>query len=268
MDSLAPLIRFLTPEMERPDMYGWFHLLFFALSIIAAILLCRHVKPSEKNVRIVLLVTAITVIVMEIYKHFVYSFEINDAGKVVFDYPWYIFPWQFCSTPMFFGLFAGLTKGKVHRALCAYLSTYALFAGASVMFYPSTVFISLVGINIQTMVCHGSMITVGVYLLYTQYVENKHKTMLRALPVFIGAVAVAAILNEIAYRVGLLETDNFNMFFISPYQDPHLPVYSLVQQYVPFPWCLGLYILGFTAAGYILLLIAMGIRELLTKKNA
>ena len=114
----------------------------------------------------------------------------------------------------------------------------------------------------------GMILRVSVYLLYTQYVKNEHKTILHALPVFIGAVTVAAILNEIAYRVGLLETENFNMFFISPYQDPHLPVYSLVQQYVPFPWCLGLYVLGFTAAGYILLLIAMGIRKLFTKKTA
>jgi hypothetical protein len=84
--------------------------------------------------------------------------------------------------------------------------------------------------------------------------------------VFAVFVALAVVLNEIAFYTGLLETETFNMFYISPHCDPHLPVYSLVQQVVPFPWCLALYILGFTAAAYIMLLIGMGIRALGNKK--
>ena len=33
-------LRILDFKMEKPEPYGWFHLLFFALSIIAAIILC------------------------------------------------------------------------------------------------------------------------------------------------------------------------------------------------------------------------------------
>jgi hypothetical protein len=58
------------------------------------------------------------------------------------------------------------------------------------------------------------------------------------------------------------------MFYISPYCDPSLPVYSIVQQYVPYPWCLILYIAGFTAAAYIVLLGAMGIQKLATRKKS
>ena len=135
------------------------------------------------------------------------------------------------------------------------------------MVYPTTVFISTIGINLQTMICHGSMITVGIYLFATGYVPLKHKTVLKAIPVFAVTVGLAAIMNEVAYQAGLLETETFNMFFISPYCDPSLPVYSLVQQFVPFPWCLVLYILGFTAAAYLVLLIAMGVATLLKKKQ-
>ena len=55
------------------------------------------------------------------------------------------------------------------------------------------------------------------------------------------------------------------MFFISPYSAPHLPVYSLVQGVVPFPLCLLIYILGFTLAAYIMLLIAMGVKAIAVK---
>ena len=76
------------------------------------------------------------------------------------------------------------------------------------MFYPTTVFIDTIGINIQTMICHGSMIWIGVYLLATGYVKVEHKTVVRAIPVFAVCVALAAISNEIAHLAGLLETED------------------------------------------------------------
>lgn len=110
------------------------------------------------------------------------------------------------------------------------------------------------------MICHGSMITVGIYLLGSGYVKTEYKTILKAIPVFIACVLLASIMNEIAYFGGLLETEAFNMFFISPHCDPSLPVYSLVQSVVPYPWCLFIYVAGFSAASYIILLIAKVIK--------
>ena len=135
------------------------------------------------------------------------------------------------------------------------------------MLYPSTVFIDTIGINIQTMVCHGTMISIGVYLLYSGHVKIAWKTLLRAVVVFAVLVCMAAIMNEVAYRAGLLETEDFNMFFISPYSAPHLPVYSLVQGVVPFPGCLIIYIAGFTAAAGLILLIAKGVAALRHRKK-
>ena len=263
MSFWQSLLSFLDTSMETPLPYGVFHICFFLLSFLAAIPLCRYPRnPSDTHVRRVVWVTALIVALLEIYKQINYSFSYETG--ISYDYQWYAFPFQFCSTPMYVGLLAGIIKkGKVHESLCAYLATYSVFAGLSVMAYPVSVFISTVGINLQTMICHGSMITVGIYLLYTGYVPLKHKTILKAMPVFAANVALAVILNEIAYRSGLLERETFNMFFISPYCEPHLPVYSLVQQLVPFPFCLILYILGFTAAAYLVLLAAMGIAALL-----
>ena len=256
------VLALLDTSMTVPQPYGWFHVLFFILSFVAAIPLCRFPqKPSDDHVRWVVWVTAAVVALLEVYKQINYSFSYENG--ISYDYQWYAFPFQFCSTPMYVGLLAGIfKKGKVHGSLCAYLATYALFAGLSVMVYPVSVFISTIGINIQTMICHGSMITIGIYLFYTGYVPLKHKTILKALPVFAVTVGMAAIMNEIANQTGLLERETFNMFFISPYCEPSLPVYSLVQAHVPFPFCLFLYILGFTAAAYIVLLLAMAIAKL------
>ena len=265
MSFWQSLLAFLDTSMETPPAFGWFHLMWLAISFLALIPLLRFPKQqSEDHVRRVVLTTAIVVIVLEIYKQINYSFSYADG--IVFDYQWYAFPFQFCSTPMYIGLLAGLTKkGKLHDSLCAYLATYAVFAGAAVMIYPNDALVNTIGINIQTMICHGSMITIGIYLYATGHVKLSHKTVLKAMPVFAVTVSMAAVMNEIAYRVGLLETETFNMFYISPYCDPHLLIYKDVQAVVPFPWSLVIYILGFTAAAYIILLLAMGIGAVIRK---
>ena len=259
---MEEILRFLDARMTQPVPYGWFHILSLVLTAAVTVLLCRFGKNWDK--RKVVLNTAILVAILEVYKQINFSFSYQDG--ITFDYQWYAFPFQFCSTPMYIGLLAGLWKrGKVHDAACAYLATYAVFAGVCVMLYPVTVFVPQIGINIQTMICHGSMIVIGVYLLYTGYVKPAHKTILKAIPVFVVCVGMAVVMNEIAHASGLLERETFDMFFISPYGTPSLPVYSLVQNVVAFPWCLVIYILGFSLAAYIMLLLAMGIAKLAKK---
>lgn len=258
------VLRILDTKMTQPTLYGWFHIVSLLLTAAATVALCRWGKQCSP--RRVVLITAVIVTALEIYKQINFSFSYQNG--IAFDYQWYAFPFQFCSTPMYVGLLGGLTKkGKLHSAACAYLATYAVFAGVCVMLYPSTVFTPVVGINIQTMVCHGSMVVIGVYLLHCGYVKAEHKTILKAAPVFAVCVGLACVMNEIACRTGLLETETFDMFFISPYGTPSLPVYSLVQNAVPFPWCLIIYVAAFTAAAYLMLLIAMGIKTLAKKKT-
>jgi len=265
MNFWVKLQQICETEMPRPGNYGWFHLLFFALSIIAGILLCvTHKKGDDRRVRRAVFVTGVIVILLEVFKMFVYSFVIGD--QLVWDFQWYVFPWQFCSMPMYVSLLTGVfRKGKIHNSLMAFLATYAVFAGLCVMFYPNDVFIGEIGVNIQTMICHGSMLTIGIYLYGSGYVKTEHKTILRAIPVFAVAVGMAALLNEVVYKSGILGDETFNMFFISPYFDGTLPVYSSVQAVVPFPWCLFIYIAVFSAAAYVMLLGAMGIKKLACK---
>ena len=68
-------------------------------------------------------------------------------------------------------------------------------------------------------------------------------------------------MNEAAHLIGITEEETFNMFFISPHEDPSLPMYSLVQGVVPYPFCLFLYFGGFSLAAYLVLLGAMGVRK-------
>lgn len=258
MSFWAKVLEILDARMTEPELYGWFHWMSLALTILVTIFMCWWGRKHGKRcVRRMILWTSLIVILLEIYKQINFSFE-YAAGVVTFDYEWYAFPFQFCSTPMYVGVLAGLTRrGKFHDDLSAYLATYSIFAGVCVMLYPSTVFTETIGINIQTMVCHGVMIAMGVCMLYTRYVKSEHRTILQAIPVFAVGVVAAVLMNELANHVGLLENESFNMFQISPYCDPSLPVYSEVQKVMAFPWCLIVYVAIFSLAAYIILLISI-----------
>ena len=268
MEFWINVLKVLNTQMPKPTGFGAFHIAFLAAMLLSTVYLCVFRKnDSADRVRKVVLISAIVVIVLEVYKLVNYSFSYAD-GKITYDFQWYAFPFQFCSTPMYVGLLAGIIKkGKVHNALCAYLATFAIFAGLAVMIYPGDVFTETAGINIQTMICHGTMLPIGAYLYATGHVKLEHKTILKALCIFAVTVGIAMILNEVAHMSGLLNTESFNMFYISPYQDPHLPVYSNVQAVVPYPLSLIIYIAGFTAAAYIMLLGAMAIRRLAAGKK-
>ncbi|MBQ9762239.1 MAG: YwaF family protein [Oscillospiraceae bacterium] len=257
------VLRILDADMTEPQPYGAFHLIVFALSIAIGIGLGLWHKKNgtPERVRHIVLGTSVLVILLEVYKLINFSFSYENG--ITFDFAWDAFPWQFCSTPMYVGLLAGLTrKGKLHESLCAYLATYALFAGLIVMIIPTSIFIETIGINIQTSICHGSMISIAIYLMYSGYVKVENKTILKAIPVFAVAILVAMILNEVGHMTGLTEEHYFNMFYFSRHEDPHLPIYSLVQPLVPYPVSLIIYIGGFTLAAYLMLVGAMGIRKL------
>ena len=263
MAFLRELLALLNTQMDSvPQPWGVFHIVSLVLSVFAGLALCWWMKkPTQKQVRRVVLVVSLVVILLEVYKQINMTFRVS-GDTIESSYPWYIFPWQFCSTPMYIGLLGALTRKRIHRACCAYLASFSLFAGLAVMVYPVSVFIGTLGINIQTMVCHGSMITIGMWLLGTGYVQLEKKTMLRSALVFAVMVGIAVILNEWAYRVGIAPEHFFNMFYVSPYCDPHLPVYSLVQPLVPFPWSLVIYILGFSVAACVPLLLAFVLKRL------
>ena len=266
MNFFEKLLRIFDYQMTTPGLFGWFHFMWIALVILGSFGLCRLHKKKALCVPNVLLAVSVLVILLEVYKQINYSFSYEDGVK--FDYQWYAFPFQFCSTPMYIGLLAGIIrKGKLHDALCAYLATFSVFAGVCVTVYPGDVFVGTMGINIQTMICHGSMIVLGVYLFYSGHVKAQWKTLLKAACVFAVCVCLATVMNELAHSTGLLERETFNMFYISRHCEPHLPVYSSVQNVLAFPWCLAVYILGFSAAAAIMLMIAMGVCKVAARKK-
>lgn len=267
MNILEGVIVALSGEFpETPKPYGWFHLLCFTLTIALIIVACIWGrKLSDKGFRRVLILVSISLMLFELYKQLQFSFNIDDG---TWEYGWYYFPFQFCSVPMYVMFLAGVTKGKVHEYLCAFLATFAVIGGLITMFYPTTVFISTIGICIQTMYWHGMLMVIGVLCWANGRAKFEHKTVLKGAVVFAIVVLLAMVMNIIWNYTGDIERYSFNMFYISPYMNSGLPVLGDLWSAVPYVVFLPLYIIGFTICAYIIVLIAKVIHRLTHRRKS
>lgn len=255
------IIASLQGRMERPHMFSGFHLLFLGLLIAACVLVVwRRKTLTDKTIDLVMWISATVMILFEVYKQLVFSYQ----GDGTWHYEWYIFPFQFCSTPMYVMLVGALVKNKTVKNACrAFMATYGLFGGATVMVYPEIVFNSMIGINIQTMIHHGLMFVVGVMLYVSGAVKATPKSTFRAIPVFLILIVTAIILNLAVYpSIADQEAQAFNMFYISPYFPCELPLLMDIQKIVPYPVFLLIYVLGFTGIAFLMPTIALGISKL------
>lgn len=268
MNLWVKLFDFFDLEMTTPTNYGWFHLLWIAIIIAISVLLCSKFKDSDDKIfRKIVLITWIVMVVLEIYKQLIFSLSHN--GEVfTWDYQWYAFPFQFCSSPLY-GLpfIAFLPSGRVRDAFISFFAYFSLFAGVAVFLYPNDVFISTIGINIQTMVHHGAQIFIGVFLIARNRKSLTHKFFLSGVTVFAAFVIVAMILNVSVHNMllsaGIDET--FNMFYVSPYFDCTLPVLSSIDAILPYPVFACVYVFGFTIVAMIIYFISRGVVRIIEK---
>lgn len=258
MKQLIDILVILDSRMQRPGIYGPFHLIAFALTLIIAAAMCIGLKNvRDRAFRRIMFVFWLILLLFETYKQINFSFNYN-AGDPYWDYQWYAFPFQSCSAVLYVLPFIFLSRqgSAVRRAACSYLSFYSFFAGFAVMFYPSTVFTDVIGINIQTMVWHGSQIIIGRYLIAYNRRELNFRYFASGIPVFLILLAVATALNLIAPR---FTSETFNMFFISPYFPSTLPILSIVWEKAPWPVFMLIYIIGFTLSAFLVYSIARAI---------
>ena len=265
MIFLNRLMALLNGDMNRPIPYqsfadSWFHYLALVLVVLATVVAVTRLKRGDdRGIRHFVLGVALVMIVLEIYK------QLNFSYTNSWNYRWYAFPFQFCSTPMYVALMAGLLKkGKIQDALYAFLATFGLFAGVAVMVIPHDVFVTTTGINIQTMIHHGSMAVMGVALLARQ-VKLEHRVILGATAVFSITLIMAMGLN--AWHNTFIQEGTFNMFFINPRFGTHLPILSIIYDLVPYPLFLIIYTVGFGLVAYLMLLIGMGVSKVTVKRQ-
>lgn len=263
MNTLEKIVAFMQSEMKKPTLLGGAHLFWLAMAVLGIVVVCLTCKNlSDKKFRMILLIVGASLLTLEVFKQLNFAY---DAETDVWDYAWKQFPFQFCSVPMYVMVaVACLKEGKVRDCLCSFLATFGLFAGMIVLFYPATVLSEIIFRFSQSMIHHSAMLIVGVLMFVSGKVKIEHKTVLKALPVFVTCVVLAFTMNIIHHASG--NTDSFNMFYIGPYSSCDIPILSIIGEAMKidsdklhignFGFAF-IYIVGFSIAAYVILLLAM-----------
>lgn len=265
MNFIEQLLYFFELKLdEAPGNYGRLHVSFLIMVIALTVFLCiKYKDASDKKLRQVLLPIWLTMVVLEIYKNIHMSVSFSGM-TATWEYPPYIFPFQFCSTPLYvlpFVIF--LKEGKFRDACLAFSCTFALFAGLAVYAYPGGIFVRDITISIQSLTHHGLQVVSGILIFVHSRKRMNIFFFIKGVICFAALVCVAMALNFIGPKF----TDRtFNMFYISPFFRSSLPLLHEIYPLVPYPVFLVIYLFGFTAAGAIVFYSGKGIVRLSTKR--
>ena len=261
LDLLAPIFEW---SMPRPVSYvsweaSWFHYITFGFIILFAVLLAKFYKdkPSEQIYRLIFVVG----ILMVIFEGLRQLYFVWQSGGI---YPWYVFPFQFCSTPIYIGVIIRFVPTKIKDAFVLYLGSFSLLAGILVMLMPNDIYLDSVYINFQTTFQHGAMVILGAIAI----VRVKHVNIRR----FIGPIVIFSIFLVLAVILNTLHnefinTPTFNMFFINPRYGTSLPVFIDIYPLVPYLVFLMIYVFGFSFGAYLIIAINNTIRFWLASLN-
>jgi uncharacterized membrane protein YwaF len=250
-------------------MYGWFFFMWIGIMVIECVLLLPvAAKRNRKTTDRVVLVYGLIMLAAEIYKQIFFTVEMGE-------YPWNLFPWQFCSVPMFAAVIAPLLPhGKVKDAIYRFLAFFGLIAGIMTIAIPEGFYWDYVTITCHSFFWHTSIVIIGLYLIiangYAKSIKSFFREWLGSAAVYTVAIAVALILDVVwgGWLRNAVKTElTFNMFYISPFYTSSLPVFRDIQPRVPYPVFLFLYVLAFCLGAAAVWFCAFGIRKLFGKRK-
>ena len=235
---MEEIIHFLQGTMEEPEVISWFHFIALIPIIALAILIPLLFKNAEEKVyKRILLIFWIVLMVLEVFKQLIKSYHYGDPSY--WEYSVRDFPFSICSMVYFFIpiiLFVDKEKHpKIMDAATGYLCLITLAAGIVVCVYTKMATSTLIYINIQTFIHHGSQVILGVFIFVWNRKNITIKTFYRSLIAF-AITAVIAIIINVAFYPRFI-----NMFFINPTRITNLPVGDIVQEKAGYP----VYLIGF-----------------------
>ena len=229
---MEDFIHFLQGRMEEPEVISWFHFIALIPIIALAILIPLFFRNTEeKTYKRILFIFWIALIILEIFKQLIKSFYYGNPSY--WEYSIRDFPFSVCSMVYYFIPIILFDKKEKHPkivdAATGYLCLICLTAGIVVCIYTKMATSTLIFINIQTFIHHGSQVVLGVFI----YVWNRKnvtiKTVYRSLIAF-AITAVIAIIINVAFYPRFI-----NMFFINPTRITNLPVGNIVQEKAGYP---------------------------------
>lgn len=250
---------------EAPKPWGGYHLAWIAFVLgMTMIFILLFSDSSDKATRIIIATAWAVMLTFELLK----QFECNTsvAGeKIKFAYNFGVFPYHFCSTPLYvLPLAAFMKEGNKRDTAIVFLSTFSVIGGLAVFIVPESVILGHVLVDFQSMLHHGIQIFIGLYLAsrYRRLLTREHFS--RATHAFLFMSYLAILLNAAIVDIlrVLGKSTSINLFFINPYQRYVPPALNgMGIENLPYPIFVAIYLSLFIALAYALMRVEKFITE-------
>lgn len=224
------------------EAFGVFHFVWLGVCILAAVAvgISAWRYATEHLTDRLVFCFGIAFFLLEWYKQLAYGLA-NDSGA----YSYSVFPFQFCSLPMYICLTAPMLGPRAKHTCYCFLALFGTVGGYLVMAYPnfppSSIFC------VHTMLWHTLMILLGAWLLVgTPCGKSFVRDFLPAAGVFLAVFAIAMVLNVLLYdRSG----GKINLFYMSPYHKTNYYIIGDAQRIWGWGASVVVYLLLFLFAG-------------------
>lgn len=214
----------------NPTAYGAFHILFLMLTVFGVALVFKFTHPNiNKKTKLTILITILVVMFLgELYKEYDYYRHGLTGIAVVNEFPWCTFPWQFCDTPVYILFLTLIIPSERFKKIgYTYLLCFGFIVGFAVMVSPSSAFTDRLFVSMQTMIHHGLMIVLSMFILRTK-IYGTFKDYKWASLILLSFIWVAFVLNIALHELsgGVIEC-----FYINPKIPTRFPVLDKIQQF-------------------------------------
>jgi len=236
----------LLRQWTKPEPFSVFHIVCIVIILGLAIgIVFINKKMNDKAYKYVILGIWITLLILEGLKQIVYSYD-YIGGKLIVNYKWSAFPFQFCSMPLYLLPFIVFLKDcKAKKRFELFAAIFFLMGGMAASIYPTFHFIIFP--CFQTMIHHGLMIVSAILIAVRNKNEFKFINLLQASLIFVGCFIIAIILQSVITSCIPASRDRINLFFISWYLPPPDIVGKWVWQHVPYWAYFILYLIAMAA---------------------
>lgn len=236
--------------MSCPQAWGPFHIVCIALVLaVTGVFIWDKNHGAHIRPRAVFGVYGFVTLALELTKQLMWAVAERD-GSLVWAYSWYSAPFQFCTMPLFISLILFFSKNeKLNGFLTPFLGLFSVISMTAVMCCPGDVFTESVLINVHTMFLHGGGLAVALFVLIRRLTPFTLRAVLKGFCVFLVCTALALALDIAVEKSGINGGETFNMFYISPYYESTLPMFSALWHTLPYPLFLLSYLAAFLAGG-------------------
>ncbi len=256
MDAIANIVAFFEQPIAVPEPWNGYHaiwLLLLTASLLCLVYAAPNLRSNPSLTRGITRGLGLFLLCIEVLKQIFGGLHAAE-GTVYWQYPWYMFPLQLCSTPLYICALLPFARGSVARPMQMYLGTFGMLGGIAVMLFPQSVFCDYLFLNLHTMLWHSGLILLGATQWLSGNMRGNFGEYCGATCIFLVFAAVAAALN---FAFPQLAGKGFDLFYISPYISPGtLGSIEEMRRALPYP----IYFTGYLAAlctGAALLFAAM-----------